>query len=210
MDISSRVSVGLPEAQRAAASALLATAFDSDPLYRYLLPDRSHRARAMPLYFEKAIAVVDKAVDIVRVDHPLAGIAIVATPERRAALSKCLAQILEVVAPDTLSDFAARGLRDYVTWAAQMHVQLMPQPHWHLMLLAVSLPYQSQGIGSGLVRHVQTKATEAQMDCYVETQLQDNLHFYEHLGFERASSELEPITHVPLYALKWHASLSAK
>ena len=62
--------------------------------------------------------------------------------------------------------------------------ELMKEPHWYLMALGVDPDHQGEGHGSTLVRAGIEKADRDGKAVYVETETEENLGFYQRLGFE--------------------------
>ena len=62
--------------------------------------------------------------------------------------------------------------------------QLMPEPHWYLMAIGVDPDHQGNGHGSALVRAGMRRADRDRKKIYLETETEQNLSFYQRLGFE--------------------------
>ncbi|MDH5567794.1 MAG: GNAT family N-acetyltransferase [Myxococcales bacterium] len=58
-----------------------------------------------------------------------------------------------------------------------------PEPHWYLGALGVDPSARRRGTGRALVQDLLARALREQRDTYLETDLRENLAFYEHLGF---------------------------
>jgi ribosomal protein S18 acetylase RimI-like enzyme len=73
----------------------------------------------------------------------------------------------------------------------------MSRPHWYLMALGVDPPYQGQGIGGRLLQPALVRADEERIPCYLETQTERNVGFYQQRGFNVVSEG-----EVPGYSLR--------
>jgi ribosomal protein S18 acetylase RimI-like enzyme len=73
------------------------------------------------------------------------------------------------------------ALRAYTEAA---HERLAPERHWYLFVLGTAPERQGQGIGGALMSPVLARADAEKMPCYLETQYERNLSFYERHGFE--------------------------
>ncbi len=56
-------------------------------------------------------------------------------------------------------------------------------PYIHLLIMGVSQDYQGKGFGGTLVRALIEKSESENKPIYLETQKEDNIHFYEKYGF---------------------------
>jgi ribosomal protein S18 acetylase RimI-like enzyme len=56
-------------------------------------------------------------------------------------------------------------------------------PYIHLLIMCVSQDYQGKGLGGKLVRAIIQKSESENKPIYLETQKEDNIHFYEKYGF---------------------------
>jgi ribosomal protein S18 acetylase RimI-like enzyme len=56
-------------------------------------------------------------------------------------------------------------------------------PYIHLLIMGVSQDYQGKGLGGKLVRALIDKSESENKPIYLETQKEDNIHFYEKYGF---------------------------
>ena len=55
---------------------------------------------------------------------------------------------------------------------------------WYLLLLATDPSFQRRGVGTALQQPVLDEADESGIDCYLETQKEDNLAYYRRFGYE--------------------------
>jgi ribosomal protein S18 acetylase RimI-like enzyme len=65
----------------------------------------------------------------------------------------------------------------------KIHKRHMDGPHWELLITGVDPALQGQGRGSALVRDGLSRADEAGLPCYLNTNTPANVPFYERLGF---------------------------
>ena len=70
----------------------------------------------------------------------------------------------------------------------------MKQPCWRLYLLGVSKDYQRQGIGSALIKPILERASCDDLPCYLFTQTEEGVNFYESNGFEVIKKIDIPVT----------------
>ena len=70
----------------------------------------------------------------------------------------------------------------------------MKQPFWCLFALGVSKDYQRQGIGSSLIQPILERASCDDLPCYLFTQTEEAVKFYESNGFEVIKTIETPVT----------------
>lgn len=63
------------------------------------------------------------------------------------------------------------------------HHQLVPEPHWYLLALAVAPGRQGQGLGSALMRPTLKRCDRDRLPAYLETATPRNLPLYQRHGF---------------------------
>ncbi|BAY80568.1 acetyltransferase [Calothrix parasitica NIES-267] len=68
------------------------------------------------------------------------------------------------------------------------------QPYWCLSILGVSKDYRRQGIGSALIKPILERASSDDLPCYLFTQTEEGVKFYESNGFEVSKKIEVPVT----------------
>ena len=68
------------------------------------------------------------------------------------------------------------------------------QPYWYLFSLGVSKDYRRQRIGSSLIQPILERASCDDLPCYLFTQTEEAVKFYESNGFEVIKKIDVPIT----------------
>lgn len=185
MDAVRRIpSVACPTARRIAAEA-----FRHDPMWCYILPDRGQRIRVLP-----TVLPLDYAhrYGEVWVTSPLVyGIAAWLPPGSntitywrflRTGAVRCALHL----GPTAFGRFLRLELG-----LEEQHGRDISQPHWYLLLLAVSPPRQGCGAGGRLMAPVLEKAEAVGIPVYLQTLHEGNVAFYERHGF-RITSETAP------------------
>ena len=74
-----------------------------------------------------------------------------------------------------------------VSYTEKVHKRAVPGLHWYLWGLGVEPSEQGKGIGGALMEPVLRQAGAEGLPCYLETQNERNLPFYERHGFEVVS-----------------------
>jgi ribosomal protein S18 acetylase RimI-like enzyme len=96
---------------------------------------------------------------------------------------------------------AYRRLTAFTDYSEPMRHRCVPEPHWYLMLLGVDPACRGQGLGGRLMQPVLEKATAEGVACYLETEKEGNVHFYDRYGFRPADAGREPRYGVRTWAL---------
>jgi ribosomal protein S18 acetylase RimI-like enzyme len=61
---------------------------------------------------------------------------------------------------------------------------LMPEPHWYVSAVGVDPVHQGKAFGSALIGHGISRADRSGTPISLETEVQDNVGFYQGHGFE--------------------------
>lgn len=75
-------------------------------------------------------------------------------------------------------------------------------PHWYLATLGTDPDHHGRGVGTALIRHVIDDPANADEAAYLETLTEQNVSFYERLGF-RVTDELDVPEGGPHVWLMW-------
>jgi GNAT superfamily N-acetyltransferase len=188
--------LGVGEVERAAA--VLARAFDADPLTRYLFPDRVERARKAPLMFT-TLARYDYLFG--RVDR-LDGFGAVATwlgPEHGAETPQRLSEAGFDQLPDQVGGAPLDRLSAFYAVVEEAHRHAVAEPHWYLRLIGVEPTQQGRGLGSMLLRHGLSRAHESGNGCFLETFQERNVPFYLSHGFQLVIDQTEPASGIRVW-----------
>ena len=172
-----------------AVEALLG-AFRDDSLYTYICPDSARRVEAMRALLDAVVGftlVYGEAWTTPEVTGAACwlppgrtSISIWQMPRTRFALPRTLLRF----GPGSLGRFA-----EVFGYADQAHARVVPGPHWYLWALGVAPASQGQGVGSSLLQPVLAQADAAGVPCYLETETERNVAFYEKRGFEALESK---------------------
>jgi len=159
-------------------SAMLARAFDEDPILRWAFPGQRSRDRYGDMFFRWSLwRCADQGVTWTTDD--LAGAAIWALPDRwRVTLSQ-LARLVRWTAPGV----GLRGPR--VMWGLSMVERRHPADrHLYLAVLGVEPVRQGGGLGSTLIQPGLGLCDGEGLAAYLETGNERNLAFYGRHGFD--------------------------
>jgi GNAT superfamily N-acetyltransferase len=177
-------SVGRADVPRIAA--LLAHAFAEDPLMCYAIPDASERRRLLPWLI--GLNVRDGCrYGAVYATADFEGAAVWFPPERTRRTPWRMVRSGMVAAPLRVRWSILRRLAVVEAHAQALHERHAPAsaPHWYLAQLGVEPARQRQGSASRLLHPVlaHLDAQALPLPCYLETEREANIAFYERFGF---------------------------
>jgi GNAT superfamily N-acetyltransferase len=193
--------VRLDPSQRDRAAEVLARAFWDDVMYEFVIPDPEARARVLPLMCSFGLTHAMLHGEVYTTPE-VSGVACWLPPGKTDLTARrMLRTAVELLRMSGLAiprAFLSLGRESWrrnqalTAHITQLHERIMKGPHWHLLLLGVDPDFQGRGIGAGLVRPVLARADAEGLPCYLETQTEGNVRFYEKLGFRVAHDGYVP------------------
>jgi GNAT superfamily N-acetyltransferase len=172
-------------------------AFCDDPFFSFLMPSPSMRRRGLRIFFRSVVATSRRVATVYGArgnDGALVGVAAFIEPDGLplpfAAQASQLGSAVRALIPRPRA--IVDGSR-YLLATENAH------PHermWYLQLLAVDPNRQRGGIGGALQERVYPDVDGEGLDCYLETQKEDNLAYYRRFGYE-VEAELHPVPKGP-------------
>jgi ribosomal protein S18 acetylase RimI-like enzyme len=162
-------------------AGVLGRAFDTDPIFRAVLPVDAQRRRALPVLFREWIRLLHlpyPGTSWTTDDH--AGAALWSPPDHWGV---GLGAMLRM-GPRTI---AAMGLRT-VTGLRALHAVESPHPrrpsHYYLRVIGCEPARQGQGLGSSLMRPMLERCDAERIAAYLESSNEKNVPLYRRHGFE--------------------------
>jgi ribosomal protein S18 acetylase RimI-like enzyme len=185
------------EEEIAEVAAVLAQAFEDDPLHRHFLPDDDRRGRCLARSFELYLrGHLGKGP--IHVPAGGGGAAAWAAP---GAWEDSLGDVVRAL-PEFARIFGLRRLP--AIWRAWQRVEARhpkDPPHWYLFLLGVDPRKHGRGLASALVRPMLERCDQESLPAYLETATHRNLAIYRRFGFE--VREAVDIRHGPRVWCMW-------
>jgi ribosomal protein S18 acetylase RimI-like enzyme len=183
--------VGRADAPRIAA--LLARAFAEDALMCYAIPDAGERRRLLPWLI--GLNVRDGCRHgAVYATIGFGGAAVWFPPGRIRRTAWRMVRSGMVAAPLRVRWSILRRLAAVEAHAQALHERYAPasESHWYLAQLGVEPAHQRQGIASRLLRPVlaHLDALALPLSCYLETEQEANVAFYERFGFRVVAEDV--------------------
>jgi GNAT superfamily N-acetyltransferase len=176
--------VRLVAAQKKQAIEVLTAAFADDPMYTHIFPDRPERMRSLGRLWDGVLSY-GLVYGEIYTTPAVKGVACWLPPGRttlttwrmlRTGLG--LARAIIRFGPE-----ARRRVRDLIAYTEERHQRLVSGPHWYLWVLGVEPSSQGQGLGTKLIQPGLARADEMSRLCYLETETESNVAFYQHRGF---------------------------
>jgi ribosomal protein S18 acetylase RimI-like enzyme len=162
------------------ASDVLASAFQEDPAWIWIIPDAERRGEVLPWLFRVGFDVT--AADVWTTPGAIVGAARWLPPGRAPMRVGATLRAL-VATPFRLGAATGRFLA-YGRAVETLRARVAPGPHWYLAGIGVSPERQRQGIGAALLEPGLRGAARDSLPCVLLTNNERNLGFYGAHGFE--------------------------
>jgi ribosomal protein S18 acetylase RimI-like enzyme len=168
--------------QLSQAAQVLGRAFQDDPGFEYLVPDEVRRAHLVPSFLGRVIRYC-LLYGEVYTTPTLEGVACWLPPGNT---KPTYARMLRT---GLLTESLKLGWAGFLKliyleyYLEKIHSRSVVGPHWYLWWLGVEPACQGQSIGSALMQPVLERAEAEELPCYLETDNEMNLPFYERHGF---------------------------
>jgi GNAT superfamily N-acetyltransferase len=175
--------VRLGDSQIDVAGAVLARAFQNDPLMVYTIPDQGERARLLPEFYTRMARFGCIAGEVYTTADAINGAAVWLPPGVKWTRERVEAAGLHELSK-ILGDEAMGRFREVVGREAQARERDITAPYWYLLLLGVEPARQGRGLGGELMRPIMERAHSEGFACYLETEQPRNVAFYLKHGFE--------------------------
>lgn len=170
--------------QITASGRVLARAFDDDPLMLYILPDAKKRATGLPWFMTTAARYANRYGEVYTTGEKVAGNACWLPPgDVKVPMGRMIKSGM-LVAPFKFGVGPFMRFLKVMDFFEKLHERDMHDRHWYLMLLGVEPARQGQGVGGALIQPILQRADADGLPCYLETQKERNVPFYQKHGFE--------------------------
>jgi ribosomal protein S18 acetylase RimI-like enzyme len=177
-----KIGIPLMPAQIKQAAVVMARAFFDDPFFNFVHPNIHRRKRVLPWLFERTIGYGQRYGKVYTTPS-LEGVAMWLGPEKPAlALMGTLLTGLFLLPLKVTWGELVRSIR-LARSAETLHKKSVTGRHWYLLGLGVEPSRQGQGVGGTLLQPVLTMADRERLVCYLDTNNEMNIPFYERRGF---------------------------
>ncbi len=168
--------------QRQQIATILADAFQDDPMFSYLIPDKTLRQQVLPAIFEMNAAYALRYGEVY-VTPALDGAAIWLPPEMIEMTPLRIMRAGMVSAIFKINLRVLGKLLPVTDVIERLHKVLAPMPHWYLSQIGVLTAHQGQGIGTHILEPMLARIDGEHLPCYLETLTPINVPFYQKHGF---------------------------
>ena len=193
--------VRLEKSQLKPAAAMVARAFQDNPLSVYFFPDASERKDKLPYIFRFMIGYGLLYGEAYTISPNLEGLAVWLPPEkprvtRRGGIgSEGLSRLFKVE-----GETAARW-KSFDDYVASLHKRHVPFSHWYLQLLGIAPAYQGKGYASTLLKAMFVRIDKERLPCFLETDAKRDVSIYQHYGFKVVEEGVVPGSQVTIWAM---------
>ncbi len=176
--------IQLAPKDKTAAVQVLTRAFHDDPLYVRLIPDEQERLQCLSWLWEATIHT-SLILGEVYTTPMLRGAACWMAPGQSdmslwqmVRTGFALPRAVMRYRPETRQRFL-----EVVSLIDRVRHKVMTSKYWYLWALGVEPAYQGQGIGGLLLQPILKRADDTDIPCYLETETERNIKFYQKHGF---------------------------
>lgn len=159
--------------------AMLARAFDDDPVATHLIPSARRRPPGLRAFFRVQITKDLLPFGGVFTTEDHSGAALWAPPGKPVPRGL---RVLLATLPVT-PYVAGRNFSRTIRFLAQIEAIHPKEPHWYLATLGTDPSRQGQGIGSALLQPVLRRCDAEGVRAYLESSKERNVPFYRRHGF---------------------------
>lgn len=176
--------VKLLRTQTEEAGRVLGRAFHDDPYWSWVLSDEPKRLQVLPWFMETWVRYCCKHSEVYTTADKVEGVAVWLPPGKFPTSSVPLTLVGMLLAPLKFGFAGSARLVSSTDYLEALHKRDVPSRHWYLPTLGVDPPSQGQGIGSALLQPALALADVDGLPCYLETERERNVPFYNRHGFE--------------------------
>lgn len=186
------------------AAAMLARAFQDDPLNRFFLPDAARRRQHLPTVFAWFLRGGLRDGEVLCLG-PVLAVVIWTPPQMTSETQPKASETAEAEWREVIRSFTAdeqERLERLVGYIKAMHTRMMPDPHAQLLVIGVEPAHHGRGLGSALIAPTLARWTAAGIPCYLDTANVDNVRFYERHGFRVLEEGVVPGSSLRIWAMR--------
>ena len=180
------------------AAKILAQVFKDDPVFSLFFQSRSDQLTYGHLFYEFLLRFGLQTGEVYAFSPKLEGVIIWIMENPPIAQMEDIIQsgiltIWDKIDSDTILQFTR--------FTSQIRRKYLRNIAWYLQLIAVDPLYQHRGIGKALIKPKLEQCDVDQQYCYLETQNQLNVKYYQTFGFQVVESLILPSTNVQLWCM---------
>ncbi|GED15846.1 hypothetical protein AMI01nite_38370 [Aneurinibacillus migulanus] len=196
----------------------MAEGFMDDPLYEYILPDRSTRLDVLKIFFQNYVTMLYDYSDLYTTSDSLEAVALVFRSKKvnSSPLTKCkdLSAILFTIVKSSkicryigIKQFL-RGIFILRSMSSAWLSIVGEREYIHLDMLVVQQKYRGQGFVTKVMKPLLDECKKRNIICTLETQNISNIKLYEHYNFKIVDVIKLPNSHLEQYCMVYQLSKS--
>lgn len=182
------------------AAALLAEVFQCDPSFVILQPNEIKRIETLVWLFERVVRY-SLLYGQVYTTPELEGVACWLPPGSTDLNPLGLLRSGLVLTPFVIGLAALQRFYNVMVYTNRLHERYAPPSHWYLWVLGIEPAHQGQGIGSSLLQPVLAQASAEGAACYLETNTEGAVRFYQRRGFQVMEHGATPGQGIQVWAM---------
>ena len=182
---------------------MLARAFQDDPIIAYAYTDDEDVITRLPYLYEFMLRYYLRYAQGYATSNQLEGVA-VWQRYAKDTLNMSFWQLLisgAIWPAFRMGTKAGKRMQTFFKYAENKHRELVPSPHWYLVVIGVDPQFQGKGYASRLLSSMLSKIDEEGLPCYLETEKEKNVALYQHFSFKVVDEYIVPETTVKLWAM---------
>jgi ribosomal protein S18 acetylase RimI-like enzyme len=188
------------------AVAILARAFETDDMFRFLLPDATTRVAWLRFVMGAMVRLNQPHGLMFRNgDDTMQAVITLAPPGRYAPSYQRLAGYLLERSTWKAGAPSLRFVTGTLRLLALIDRMHLKEPHYYVECLGVEPDHQGKGLGRTLLEPVLAMADREHVPTYLETSNPKNLSFYRRFGFDVTAEVSLSGGYPPLWTLLRHA-----
>jgi GNAT superfamily N-acetyltransferase len=192
----------LPVSLLETAADIMENAFREDVVYNYLFPDPQSLPKLLHRHL-KSLLIYGMACGEVYIVPEGNGAACWLPSWQPASAWQGLVRSRFAVprARITFSRETIRRMKVFKLFNDEVKMRTAPERHWFLDLLAVQPACQGQGVGGRLLQARLAKCDLEKLPCYLETETEGNVRFYQKYGFIVVNKGRVPGSELTIWAM---------
>jgi len=179
------------------ACNVLTQAFFKDPLFMFLFPDTKKRKKIYYMFYV-SLNYVNNYGFILATSEKMEGLMALIPPKTKKKNICALLKSKGYIIPFIMNWRKTMEIQKYID---EIHKKAIDVPHWYLTSIAVDPKHKNKGFASKLLRPILEFLDSKEEICYLETENERNISFYEHFGFEIVISEKIPNSNVSVWGM---------
>ncbi len=178
---------------------VIAKAFYDYPMFQHILADKLNHDN-IKLFVKFLINYSIRYADAYAISKDMEGI-ILFTDYKHYKFSLVRSLRSGLLPLMKIGSDAGKRFNTFDRFTLEIHKKIMKENHQYIILLGVDPDKQGQGYGKRLILPVLKMAEEKGQACYLETHGEENVLFYNKLGFKVVSEDTMPGTEIVQYAM---------